>query len=131
MQNFKGFQNLDKLVWDSMTPRGYSQNTSSRTTINHIPLPLRKTDRLLKLICITVDMNHFVENHFVENSFLHILRPFPTLCDEQRRIKSQNTIKMWKKSFFCIFMVYPQKFEDCEFRHFSQVRQTNVIFWIY
>ena len=37
MQNFKGFQNLDKFFWDSMTSRGYSQYTSSRIKT---PLPL-------------------------------------------------------------------------------------------
>ncbi len=86
MQNFKGFQNLDDLVLDGMTSQGYSQNISSRMKT---PLPLRGADHLLKIICITVDIDHFVEN-----SFLHILKPFPTLGDEQRPRKPQNTIKM-------------------------------------
>ncbi len=86
MQNFKGYQNPDKLVLDSMTSRSYRQNTSSR---KKTPLPLRGPDHLLKIICITVDIDYFVEN-----SFLHIFRPFPTQGDEQRRRKPQNTIKI-------------------------------------
>ena len=92
MQNFKGFQNLDKLVWDGMIWRGHSQNASSRMKT---PLPLRGTDHLLKIICTTVGIDYFVEN-----SFLHILRLIPTLGDEQRRRKSQNTAKMWKSHFY-------------------------------
>ena len=92
MQNFKGFQNLDKMIWDRITSRGYSQYTSSKMKT---PLPLRGAGHLLKIICTTVGIDYFVEN-----SFLHILRLIPTLGDEQRRRKSQNTAKMWKSHFY-------------------------------
>jgi hypothetical protein len=83
------------------------------------PLPLRGTDQPLKIIRITVAIDHFVEN-----SFLHLLKCFPTLGDVQGQKISKYHQKL-KKSFFCIFMVYPQKFEDCEIRQDQQVSQKN------
>jgi len=121
MQNFKGFQNLDKLIWASMTLRGYSEYTTPRMKTL---LPLRGADHLRKIIFTTVDTDYFVEN-----SFLHILRLIPTLGDEQRRRKPQNT--KLPKCEQVIFTVYPQKFEDCEIRQDQQVRQKKVILWIY
>ncbi len=47
--------------------------------------------------------------------------------DFWRRLYYENL----KKPFFCILVVYPQKFENCEIRQDQEVRQKNVIFWIY
>jgi hypothetical protein len=102
MQNFKGFQNLDKLIWARMTSRGYSEYTTPRMKT---PLPLRGADHLRKIICTTVDVDYFVEN--------------------------EESLKILPKCEKAIFPVYPQKFEDCEIRQDQQVRQKNVIFWIY
>ncbi len=45
--------------------------------------------------------------------------------------RDEENLKILPKCEKAIFTVYPQKFEDCEIRQDQQVRQKNVIFWIY
>jgi hypothetical protein len=42
-----------------------------------------------------------------------------------------ENLKILSKCEKAIFMAYPQKFEDCEIRQDQEVRQKNVIFWVY
>ncbi len=45
--------------------------------------------------------------------------------------RDEENLKILPKYEKAIFMVYPQNIENCEIRQDQQVRQKNVIFWIY
>ncbi len=123
MQNFKGFQNLDKLVWDRMTSRGHGQNTSSRMKTPPSLARYRSTTKN--------HLHNYSHRPFCRELFSASFETFSGArrCSETEKISKYH--QKLKKSFFCIFMVYPQKFEDCEIRQDQQVSQKNVIFWIY
>ncbi len=79
-----------------------------------------------------MDLDTFGEKNFPSKLTCTLPQPFFSLfvwdSMTPRGYSQSNSSRM---GIFCNFMVYPQKFEDCEIRRFSQARQKNVIFWIY